>query len=154
MAPSAFAGTLRSWNSQTNPLTVTVEGGNQAVQAYGTWNIATGGSGTESKAYGYLKDLQPNNGNNVYFKLETWTNAGYCFQPDYTQCDASYYYYNQEFSGGTKETWNQNYWSPKYLAATGLNPSGSYARAHMFVLEANSFGDPYAGPTYTKGNAY
>lgn len=154
VAPNAFAGTLRYWNSQSNPLTVVNEGGHAAGQAYGNWNIATGGTGTESQARGYLKDLLPSNGYNVYFKLETWTNAGYCIQPDYTSCNQKYFYYDQEFSGGTKETWNQNYWSPQYLAATKLDPGGDYARAEMYVSESNNFGDPYAGPTYTKGNPY
>ena len=154
VAPQAVASTVRSWNSSTTPLTVKNEGGTPAGQGYGNWTIATGGTGTESKAYGYLRDLLPGNGYNVYFKLETWTNAGYCVQPEYTSCSSQYYYYAQQFSGGTKETWNQNYWSPKYLAATRLNPSGSYARAHMFVQESNNFGDPWSGPTITSGIAY
>lgn len=150
---AASAGTLRYWNSASNPLIVKNESGNDAGAGYGNWRVETTSVGTESRAFGYLKDLRAN-GNNVYFKLETWTNAGYCISPDYVSCTAEYYYYREEFSGGNKETWNQNYWSPKYLAATLVNPSADYARPHMFVQESNDFGDPYAGPTITKGNAY
>lgn len=151
-AAPAYAAT-RYWNSQSSPLTA-YSGDKKLAQGYGTWNIGTTTNGTRSRAYGYLRDPQPSNGYKIYFELFTQTNSGYCIQPDYTSCNAQYYYYAKQFSDFDKETWGSSSWSPQFYASTGVASSGNYARAQMQVAESNYGPDSDSGSTFTKGNAY
>lgn len=146
------ASAARYWNSRTTPLQATDDGDKKA-SGYGRWQIGTTIHGTRSQAYGYLRDDDAN-GKNVYFKLTTQTNSGYCIQPDFTQCNAEYFYYAEAFSDFDKETWNKDYWSPEFYTSTAVSDSGSYARAKMTVHESNGGPDTNSGATYTKGYAY
>jgi hypothetical protein len=110
-------------------------------------------NGTRSQAWGYLRDRH-NNGNKVFFELITQTNSGICVSPEYTQCEADWYYYDDQFSDFNKETWSGTSWSPEFYASTGVKDSGSYARGRFTVGESNGGPDLHSGPKYTKGNEY
>lgn len=140
------------WAKKNYPLVASDNGVRKAAGA-GRWTYGNTENGTRSKAYGYLKDLQAN-GKNVYFELFTWTNSGYCLQPDYTQCSAEYYLWASQYSNFDKETWDRNYWSPEFYASTSVNPSGDYLRAHMQVSESNSGPDTHSGFIILEGRPY
>lgn len=152
-AMPAYAAT-RSWNSASKPLTAYNGNGIALAKGYGTWKIGTTANGTRSQAYGYLKDTAPRNGYRVYFELFTWVNSGYCIQPEYTSCNAKYFYYAKQFSDFDKETWGSDYWSPRFYASAGLPGSASYARAEMQVAESNKGPDTDSGSTFTTGSKY
>ncbi len=140
------------WNSKSVPLTVYASGSAQAM-GYGDWTIATTTKGTQSRAGGYLKDPHPTDGDPVYFRLNTMTNSGYCYQPQYTSCTVSWYDYAHDGGG---EYWSSSSWSTtKYIAYTGVSSSGSYARAAMQVAEEhNNLPDIFSGKSYTNGIKY
>lgn len=151
-AVTAEAGTLRNWNSLSTPLTVK-DDGREKGQGYGTWKIGTTTNGTRSQAWGYLRDRHAN-GYKVFFELQTYTNAGICFSPEYTSCQADWYYYAQQFSDFNKETWSGSSWSPEFYSSTGVSANASYARGRFRVGESNKGPDLHSGPKYTKGNKY
>lgn len=88
LASSAAAVT---WNSSSNPLTVT--GYSSTGKGYGTWTVSTSSDGTR---YRTGANLWMHNADNhkVYAQTSNYANAGLCVAPQYTSCSQSYYYYN------------------------------------------------------------
>lgn len=89
LASPSDAAKKRKWNSKSTPLTLK-DGDVLKAQGYGKWTIGTTSSGTRSQAWGYLRDRHAN-GFNVFYRLDTYTNAGYCLSPEYVSCDQVWY---------------------------------------------------------------
>lgn len=147
---SSFAhakGEYHFWNTSSNPLTVTGYG--STGYAYGDWRIADTSNGTRSILRSRLKYNDADN-HKVYVQWETWTNAGYCAQPDYTSCDQAYYYWAMdETSHQNEESWT---W---HSDSTSLNPAADYARARIAVrLDIPWRPDPISGWVLTRGSNY
>lgn len=151
LAGATAEAASRSWNSSSAPLTLYANSRAQA-QAYGSWEIRTDSSGTRSRATAYLRDPMPTDGDPVYFRLYTQTNSGYCYQPDYTSCSASWYTHASDNGG---EYWASSSWSTGKVAWTGLSSSGDYARAKLHAVEEHDdLPDMLSNPSYTKGLPY
>lgn len=84
-------GAAVTWNSSSNPLTVT--GYSSTGKGYGTWTVSTSSDGTR---YRTGANLWMHNADNhkVYAQTSNYANAGLCVAPQYTSCSQSYYYYN------------------------------------------------------------
>ncbi len=145
---AAYAlGEVRAWNSPSAPLMVSGYG--SAGYGYGTWKASTGSDGTRSRLSANLRIRNTDN-HMVFAKLTTQTNAGYCFQPEYTSCSASYFTYASSttgrYAGSTYKSFG---------ASTGVNASGNYVRGLVNVqLDIPWRDDPSSGTTYTQPEAY
>lgn len=153
LVPADADAANRYWNSKSSPLTA-YDGGKAKAQGYGYWKIGTTQNGTRSQAFGYLRDADTKNGYKVYFQLRSHFNAGYCVQPKYTSCNATWYAGSSAHSEFNKETWGSSKWSGRLYTSTGVSGAGSYARAQMQVAESNKGPDSFSGSTYTLGNKY
>ena len=81
MAPAADAAV--NWMSSSNPLVVTGYG--STGEGYGTWQVSTGSNGTRFHT-SVTQRIDDADNHKVWAQIENWTNAGSCFQPDYTSC--------------------------------------------------------------------
>jgi hypothetical protein len=72
----------------------------------------------------------------VFYKLQTWVNAGSCFQPDYTSCTAKYYQYgdndSNHYNTSSPNTTNWVWITANNVSST-LPGSADYARGGLIV---------------------
>jgi len=146
--PSEALNTVRSWPRGTSYIYVS-EGGVNQGRAYGTWKVADTSNGTRSIASANLQDLRVG-GNSIYVELQTQSNSGICFSPEYTSCNQTWYNYSMDQTGRS----NSDRWVT-LGASTGVDNSDQYARGVLKVCEDQAYSpDPCSGWTYTYGDIY
>ncbi len=146
-ASPALAYTQYTWRPSDNPIIVKESDGSKRGAAYGVWNLVDTSNGLRSHGKAKLYDYRPG-GNGIYTEMQTQSNAGYCFQPDYTSCESQWY----EWRRDQTSRWFQKYYSTYQLMSTSVDPNGSYARALVKVCEDQAWsGDPCTSWAYTSG---
>jgi hypothetical protein len=137
--------------TSSTPLVVS-DGGDVRGRGYGYHEIDQTANGTRSHGELRLYDQKPG-GSGIFGEMQTWTNAGLCFAPQYTSCQAQWYFWKTDQSG----RWYDDTWSDYHvlLMTTDVNPSADYARGRVRIGEDQSFStDPHSGWAYSAGSKY
>jgi hypothetical protein len=148
---SPAAAATKWWAPSTDPLAAKTAGVVQG-RAYGYHEIDYTSAGTRSHAEVRLYDNHPG-GQSMYIELHTYVNAGYCVSPDFVQCDAEYYYYDDDESDRwADDSWSAYGWT---LGTTAVPASADYARGSVKACEdQNNQPDDCSGWGISKGSSY
>lgn len=136
-----------SWNSSSQPLTVTGYG--STGEGYGTWFISTGSDGTRYRATSYMR-INNADDHEVYSHIRNWTSAGFCYAPEFLSCTVDYSVYNSMQSGRH----DYSFYVGRSSSAP-LHGAAEYHRAEVKMrLDIPWRSDPSSTATWTNGIDY
>lgn len=141
-------GVFNPWPRSTKYISVSGTS-TELARAYGDGATDNVGNGDQYRGRGYVRDMEPGDGQGVYFKMTSQTSSTFCLTGGYADCSVDWAPWRTDTMGAASK-WYDDTWSSQYVAVTSIDASARFMRGLFWVCEAQGMWNPddcTPGPT-------